>query len=179
MRHIKLEVTSLSGSPNRNSLSKRPGRRSAGSMESSRFVAPITTTSPRLSNPSIRARSVDTMELQDGGNEAKRTKLNYSTVFIWVSAFVILFGSKSCRTSDSPSLPKADHEERGRANKSISACRRAYLLQFCFLCWVSLFWPVYLVLSAGSDRSQTVDLVKEDDGGTHLIRLRMTRTAAL
>ncbi len=71
MRNIKKDVTSLSGSPKRNSLSKRPGRRSAGSMESSRFVAPITTTSPRLSNPSIRARSVDTMELQDGHNETK------------------------------------------------------------------------------------------------------------
>lgn len=57
-------LTSLSGSPNRNSLSKRPGLLRAGSMESSLFVAPITTTSPLLSNPSIRARRVDTMELQ-------------------------------------------------------------------------------------------------------------------
>ena len=32
-------------------------------MESSLLVAPITTTSPRLSSPSIRARRVDTMEL--------------------------------------------------------------------------------------------------------------------
>lgn len=78
------DVTSLSGSPKRNSLSKRPGRRSAGSMESSRFVAPITTTSPRLSNPSIRARSVDTIELQDGQGETG--KLNYAA---------------SCRSGDS------------------------------------------------------------------------------
>lgn len=56
-------LTSLSGSPNRNSRSKRPGRRSAGSMASSRLVAPITTTSPRVSRPSIRTSSVDTMEL--------------------------------------------------------------------------------------------------------------------
>lgn len=68
-----LLLASLSGSPNRNSLSKRPGRRSAGSMASKRFVAPITTTSPRASKPSIRARSVDTMELQDGHN--KRVKV--------------------------------------------------------------------------------------------------------
>lgn len=56
--------TSLSGRPKRNSLSKRPGLLRAGSMESSLFVAPITTTSPLLSNPSIRARRVDTIELQ-------------------------------------------------------------------------------------------------------------------
>lgn len=68
-----LLLASLSGSPNRNSLSKRPGRRSAGSMASKRFVAPITTTSPRASKPSIKARSVDTMELQDGHN--KRVKV--------------------------------------------------------------------------------------------------------
>lgn len=56
--------TSLSGRPKRNSLSKRPGLLSAGSMESNLLVAPITTISPLLSNPSIRARRVDTMELQ-------------------------------------------------------------------------------------------------------------------
>lgn len=56
--------TFLSGRPKRNSRSKRPGLLRAGSMESSLFVAPITTTSPRASNPSIRARRVDTMELQ-------------------------------------------------------------------------------------------------------------------
>lgn len=57
------KYTSLSGRLNRNSLSKRPGRLSAGSMESSRLVAPMTTTSPRLSSPSIKASNVDTMEL--------------------------------------------------------------------------------------------------------------------
>lgn len=57
-------LTSLSGRPKRNSLSKRPGLLRAGSMESSLFVAPITTTSPLASNPSIRANRVDTMELQ-------------------------------------------------------------------------------------------------------------------
>lgn len=57
-------LTSLSGRPKRNSLSKRPGLLRAGSMESSLFVAPITTTSPLASNPSIRAKRVDTMELQ-------------------------------------------------------------------------------------------------------------------
>ncbi|TNN36156.1 hypothetical protein EYF80_053683 [Liparis tanakae] len=50
--------------PNRNSRSKRPGLLSAGSMESSLFVAPITTTSPRPSNPSMSASRVDTMELR-------------------------------------------------------------------------------------------------------------------
>lgn len=55
--------THLSGRPKRNSLSKRPGLLSAGSMESSRFVAPMTTTSPLESNPSISANRVDTMEL--------------------------------------------------------------------------------------------------------------------
>lgn len=89
------DVTSLSGSPKRNSLSKRPGRRSAGSMESSRFVAPITTTSPRLSNPSIRARSVDTMELQDGRKETE--KLNYFVFVISASVFLIQGGVNSDR----------------------------------------------------------------------------------
>lgn len=61
---IKLQtLTSLSGRLKRNSLSNRPGRLSAGSMESRRLVAPITTTSPRLSSPSMRANRVDTMEL--------------------------------------------------------------------------------------------------------------------
>lgn len=48
----------------------------------------------------------------------------------------------------------------------------AHLLLFSFI----LFSPVDLVLPAGSDRSQTVDLVKEDDGRTHLVRLRTTHT---
>ncbi|KAF3849631.1 hypothetical protein F7725_019350 [Dissostichus mawsoni] len=53
---------------NRNSRSKRPGLLSAGSIESSLFVAPMTTISPRLSKPSIKAKSVDTIEL-DRRNE--------------------------------------------------------------------------------------------------------------
>ena len=68
--------TSLSGKPKRNSLSKRPGLLRAGSMESSLFVAPITTTSPLASNPSIRAKRVDTMELQ----RTKRQISNWSTL---------------------------------------------------------------------------------------------------
>lgn len=44
-------------------LSKRPGRRSAPSSASMRLVAPMTTTRPRESRPSISASSVDTMEL--------------------------------------------------------------------------------------------------------------------
>lgn len=56
--------TFRSGRLKRNSLSKRPGLLSAGSIESSLFVAPMTTISPLLSNPSMRARSVDTIELQ-------------------------------------------------------------------------------------------------------------------
>lgn len=68
--HIKhwgwVEVlTSLFGKPKRNSRSKRPGLRKAGSIESSLLVAPITTTSPLLSKPSISARSVDTTELRE------------------------------------------------------------------------------------------------------------------
>lgn len=57
-------VTFLSGRLNRNSRSKRPGLLSAGSIESSLFVAPMTTISPRLSKPSIKARRVDTIELR-------------------------------------------------------------------------------------------------------------------
>ncbi len=56
--------TFLSGRLNRNSRSKRPGLLSAGSIESSLFVAPMTTISPRLSKPSINASNVDTMELK-------------------------------------------------------------------------------------------------------------------
>lgn len=56
-------LTSLSGRLNRNSLSKRPGLRKAGSIESSLLVAPMTTISPLLSNPSIRASKVETIEL--------------------------------------------------------------------------------------------------------------------
>ncbi len=72
-------LTSLSGRPKRNSLSKRPGLLRAGSMESSLFVAPITTTSPRASNPSIRASRVDTMELQRQEN-TKITSSNWSSL---------------------------------------------------------------------------------------------------
>ena len=50
------------GRGKKNSRSNRPGRLKAGSMASIRFVAPITTISPRLSSPSIRASSVETME---------------------------------------------------------------------------------------------------------------------
>ena len=55
-------LTSLDGSGKRNSLSNRPGLLRAGSMASIRLVAPMTTTSPRLSRPSMRASSVDTMD---------------------------------------------------------------------------------------------------------------------
>lgn len=65
-------LTFLSGKLKRNSRSKRPGLLSAGSIESSLFVAPTTTISPRLSRPSIKAKSVDTIELWTG-NE---TELN-------------------------------------------------------------------------------------------------------
>lgn len=39
-----------------------------------------------------------------------------------------------------------------------------------------MFRPVCLVLSAGADRSRTLDLIEEDDGGTHLVCLRTTQT---
>lgn len=61
-----VELTFLSGRLNRNSRSKRPGLLSAGSIESSLFVAPMTTISPRLSRPSIKASRVDTIELHWG-----------------------------------------------------------------------------------------------------------------
>ena len=54
-------LTSTGGRLKRNSLSNLPGRRKAGSIESILLVAPITTTSPLLSNPSIRANRVDTI----------------------------------------------------------------------------------------------------------------------
>ena len=61
--HMALNVlTSLEGRGKRNSRSNRPGRRRAGSIASIRLVAPMTTISPRLSKPSMRARRVDTME---------------------------------------------------------------------------------------------------------------------
>lgn len=56
-------LTFLSGRLNRNSRSNRPGLLRAGSIESSLFVAPMTTISPRLSKPSINASRVDTIEL--------------------------------------------------------------------------------------------------------------------
>ena len=50
-----------SGMPISISLSKRPGRRSAGSSASGLFVAPMTTTFPRASSPSIRVSSWETI----------------------------------------------------------------------------------------------------------------------
>src|SRR3990170_3661941 len=47
----------LSGAGTSRIRSKRPVRRSAGSIKSGRFVAPITTTSSRLSRPSMDVRS--------------------------------------------------------------------------------------------------------------------------
>lgn len=61
---VPFSLTFLSGKLKRNSLSKRPGLLRAGSIESSLFVAPMTTISPRLSRPSIKANSVDTIELR-------------------------------------------------------------------------------------------------------------------
>ncbi len=43
----------MSGAASSNSLSNRPGRRSAGSMEFGIFVAAMTTTRPRVARPSI------------------------------------------------------------------------------------------------------------------------------
>lgn len=63
---VSLNPTFLSGRLNRNSRSKRPGLLSAGSIESSLFVAPMTNISPRLSKPSIKANRVDTIELDRG-----------------------------------------------------------------------------------------------------------------
>lgn len=63
---VSLNRTFLSGRLNRNSRSKRPGLLSAGSIESSLFVAPMTNISPRLSKPSINASRVDTIELDRG-----------------------------------------------------------------------------------------------------------------
>lgn len=74
-----LNVTFLSGRLNRNSRSKRPGLLSAGSIESSLFVAPMTTISPRLSKPSIKARRVDTIELRGGKIEEKTYALSLNT----------------------------------------------------------------------------------------------------
>lgn len=69
-----LRLTFLSGRLNRNSRSKRPGLLSAGSIESSLFVAPMTTISPRLSKPSIKASRVDTIELDREKEEEKNVK---------------------------------------------------------------------------------------------------------
>lgn len=94
-------------------------------MDSNRLVAPITTTSLRPSKPSIRASSVDTMELRD----TLRQHVSDTSV-----------------TRQRPPFSRP----------------------------VVLSRPVDLVLSAGPDRSQAVNLIEEDDGGTHLIRLRTT-----
>ena len=72
---VSLCLTFLSGRLNRNSRSKRPGLLSAGSIESSLFVAPMTTISPRLSKPSIKASRVDTIEL-DREKEVGGTECN-------------------------------------------------------------------------------------------------------
>mmetsp|Transcript_16636 Transcript_16636/g.51106 ORF Transcript_16636/g.51106 Transcript_16636/m.51106 type:complete len:265 (-) Transcript_16636:733-1527(-) len=50
-----------SGTPMSISRSKRPKRRSAGSMELGRFVAPMTTTDARCFRPSMRVSICDTM----------------------------------------------------------------------------------------------------------------------
>lgn len=73
--------TFLSGRLNRNSRSKRPGLLSAGSIESSLFVAPMTTISPRLSKPSINASNVDTMELKEKKESNKFTNQNFQSPF--------------------------------------------------------------------------------------------------
>ncbi len=55
-------LTCRVGSGNMNSLSNLPGLLRAGSIQSILLVAPMTTTSPRLSNPSIKASNVDTID---------------------------------------------------------------------------------------------------------------------
>ena len=72
-----LRLTFLSGRLNRNSRSKRPGLLSAGSIESSLFVAPMTTISPRLSKPSIKASRVDTIELDREKEEVEKKVKHY------------------------------------------------------------------------------------------------------
>ena len=83
---VQLCLTVLSGRLNRNSRSKRPGLLSAGSIESSLFVAPMTTISPRLSKPSIKASRVDTIEL-DKGKEIIR-HLAILSVFCWILNYI-------------------------------------------------------------------------------------------
>lgn len=56
-------------------------------------------------------------------------------------------------------------------NKRVKVCQ---LGARHFTCGGSLFRPVDVVLSAGAHRSQTVNLIEEDDGGTHVIRLKKT-----
>ena len=51
-----------SGKENRSSLSNLPGRLSAGSIASGLLVAPMTTTWPRESSPSIKASKVETID---------------------------------------------------------------------------------------------------------------------
>lgn len=74
-------LTFLSGRLNRNSRSKRPGLLSAGSIESSLFVAPMTTISPRLSKPSIKASRVDTIELDRGTRWFNQYTVCYKTIY--------------------------------------------------------------------------------------------------
>lgn len=79
---VSVEHTFLSGRLNRNSRSKRPGLLSAGSIESSLFVAPMTTISPRLSKPSIKASSVDTIEL----DREKEVMIWGNTWYLWFNS---------------------------------------------------------------------------------------------
>lgn len=58
-------------------------------------------------------------------------------------------------------------------NKGVKVCQLGTLTSSC---GGSLSRPVDVVLSAGAHRSQTVNLIEEDDGGTHVIRLKKTRS---
>ena len=62
----------MSGACRLISRSKRPGRRSAGSSASGRFVAPMTTTWPRARRPSISERSWPTTRFSTSPQTSER-----------------------------------------------------------------------------------------------------------
>jgi hypothetical protein len=97
------QAQTLLGSENAISRSNLPGRRSAGSMASTRFVAPITTTWPRPSSPSISASSVDTSDECTWSTFIDRTGARPSISSKKMMDGCILFASsnssRSCRSA--------------------------------------------------------------------------------
>ncbi|VVB93117.1 Uncharacterised protein [uncultured archaeon] len=97
-------LSCLSGTPISISRSNLPGRRSAGSMASILFVAPMTTTCPLSSSPSIIVRSCATTRL--------------STSPVTSSLFGAMESSSSMKIIDGASLFACSNISRSRCSLS-------------------------------------------------------------